>query len=581
MAKVLSKQLTGMQINGIWHTSVVCFGKEVFFGQGIQQCPPGRSGHGQPIEIIDMGETELTTDVYNDFLNEINGFWSADKYHLLDNNCNTFSNEVCNFLVGKNIPDYIVGLPAEVMNTPFGAAIRPMIEGMFGPSSHPQLNLNGFQLTPTTSANTLEPTAISGKIYSVKSLTEFQNLLKTHKCVAVDFTSNNCPPCRVISPYFEELVMEKSKLVGVSVEVPVSREISTFYNITATPTFKFFLNGELLLEFKGANRQELKSAIDFLIYSGYPPHPHSLINTSVLDSFFSPSCSPIKFKNFSNLDQIFLKIAELLNRSETLKQEKLNFDILKKKLKQQFELNQDVFFKNESNFKQFDDSFQKVLIFFVQNNQLNDIFPFVDVIRLLMLNKDIQEFYMTERVPFPILLINEVINFEQRGKALMLMTNRLACNLFYSEQSIKHILFSENRNVDNTKTSFKSIVTSLLIESLLSKEKIVREAASSLSFNFCFSFFKYFSEEEKKNFEMEEVKTELICCFIKSFEEKFEKESFERLLVSLGILIKFCEKEVLELISELGLKELLGKVDMVLLSEVRVQKLINEVKQLL
>ena len=40
-----------------------------------------------------------------------------DKYHLLDNNCNSFTNEVSQFLTGNPIPSYITGLPAEIMET--------------------------------------------------------------------------------------------------------------------------------------------------------------------------------------------------------------------------------------------------------------------------------------------------------------------------------------------------------------------------------------------------------------------------------------------------------------------------------
>lgn len=43
LARQLSLQLTGKQINGIWHTSVVVFGKEIFYGQGVCITPPGRS----------------------------------------------------------------------------------------------------------------------------------------------------------------------------------------------------------------------------------------------------------------------------------------------------------------------------------------------------------------------------------------------------------------------------------------------------------------------------------------------------------------------------------------------------------
>lgn len=40
MAKTLSPQLVGKTIEGIWHTSVVIYGVEYYFGQGIQQSLP-------------------------------------------------------------------------------------------------------------------------------------------------------------------------------------------------------------------------------------------------------------------------------------------------------------------------------------------------------------------------------------------------------------------------------------------------------------------------------------------------------------------------------------------------------------
>lgn len=42
---------------------------------------------------------------------------SPGKYDLLENNCNSFSDEVAQFLTGNSIPGHITSLPAEVMST--------------------------------------------------------------------------------------------------------------------------------------------------------------------------------------------------------------------------------------------------------------------------------------------------------------------------------------------------------------------------------------------------------------------------------------------------------------------------------
>ena len=39
----MSLALTGKQIDGIWHTSVVAWGREVYYGQGILESQPGRT----------------------------------------------------------------------------------------------------------------------------------------------------------------------------------------------------------------------------------------------------------------------------------------------------------------------------------------------------------------------------------------------------------------------------------------------------------------------------------------------------------------------------------------------------------
>jgi hypothetical protein len=56
--------------------------------------------------------------------------YTAETYDLITNNCNNFSDDVCQFLVGKCVPEAITGLPQRVFSTPLGAMLRPMIEAM-------------------------------------------------------------------------------------------------------------------------------------------------------------------------------------------------------------------------------------------------------------------------------------------------------------------------------------------------------------------------------------------------------------------------------------------------------------------
>ena len=68
------------------HTSIVVYGKEYYFGQGIAVDEPGCTVHGHPLEIIDMGRgvwmsgddspvhpgiTHLTKDIFLEYIDNL------------------------------------------------------------------------------------------------------------------------------------------------------------------------------------------------------------------------------------------------------------------------------------------------------------------------------------------------------------------------------------------------------------------------------------------------------------------------------------------------------------------------------
>ncbi|MCS4558913.1 C97 family peptidase, partial [Shewanella sp. C32] len=85
-----------------------------------QSLAAGRTPYGRPVRVVEMGETHIPREVFEDYLRDISPRYTAETYRLLSHNCNNFSNEVAQFLVGAGIPDYILNLPAEVMSSPMG-----------------------------------------------------------------------------------------------------------------------------------------------------------------------------------------------------------------------------------------------------------------------------------------------------------------------------------------------------------------------------------------------------------------------------------------------------------------------------
>lgn len=52
-----------LQIDGIWHSSIVVGGEEYYFGFGINVSLPGQSPFGQPTQVIDLGCVHALLDV--------------------------------------------------------------------------------------------------------------------------------------------------------------------------------------------------------------------------------------------------------------------------------------------------------------------------------------------------------------------------------------------------------------------------------------------------------------------------------------------------------------------------------------
>jgi len=92
------------------HTSIVAYGVEIWFGQGIHsKSPPGTTHvnfafiaqlrtrsdadsvftlqHGAPRKKIRLGETQLDKDTFFEYIEGMRETYRAERYHLLEFNC--------------------------------------------------------------------------------------------------------------------------------------------------------------------------------------------------------------------------------------------------------------------------------------------------------------------------------------------------------------------------------------------------------------------------------------------------------------------------------------------------------------
>lgn len=171
MARGLSAQFLGPQhaIDIIPHTAIVAYGKEYFFGQGIQSMRPHefRASRGiRPIELRLLGRTNRTEQEFEDWCGAqaTNGNFGAQSYDLLTRNCNNFSDEAARngLRLPQGVPQWILEVPQKFLRSPMGMIVRPMLEQMQITGNAPTNLSTGAARTsmaPTTFSPSIPPTS--------------------------------------------------------------------------------------------------------------------------------------------------------------------------------------------------------------------------------------------------------------------------------------------------------------------------------------------------------------------------------------------------------------------------------------
>mmetsp|Transcript_8822 Transcript_8822/g.17446 ORF Transcript_8822/g.17446 Transcript_8822/m.17446 type:complete len:610 (-) Transcript_8822:325-2154(-) len=169
MARAMSQSMLGFHVDAVYHTGVVAFGREYFYGGGIQRMDHDavvRTFGLTPVEKISLGTTSKTQEEFHDFLESIKSDFTPEKYDLFHNNCNNFSDRAAKFLLeGRGIPEHIVELPSRVLDTPLGKMIAPMYQGMQQRMQNEMIPFNqttSSSVEPSNSSSTANNASASG-----------------------------------------------------------------------------------------------------------------------------------------------------------------------------------------------------------------------------------------------------------------------------------------------------------------------------------------------------------------------------------------------------------------------------------
>eukprot|EP00928_Gymnodinium_smaydae_P019414 TRINITY_DN17445_c0_g1_i1.p1 TRINITY_DN17445_c0_g1~~TRINITY_DN17445_c0_g1_i1.p1 ORF type:complete len:558 (-),score=139.66 TRINITY_DN17445_c0_g1_i1:38-1711(-) len=133
IAKYLGPLLVWQRFEGVWHTGVVVYNSEYYYGGGVWEDPPGETPFGAPTKKLKLGLTLRRKEELDNLCAEkLEDEFNEDNYDVLDHNCNCFSDAVTMFLLGQHIPDQVRMQPIKVRRSPVVRAIRPLLNRWLG-----------------------------------------------------------------------------------------------------------------------------------------------------------------------------------------------------------------------------------------------------------------------------------------------------------------------------------------------------------------------------------------------------------------------------------------------------------------
>ncbi|ESZ99386.1 hypothetical protein SBOR_0256 [Sclerotinia borealis F-4128] len=510
LARNLSGALLGVQIDAIYHTSVVFGGIEYTYDGGVKTVRPGETHLGKPLQVLELGKTDLPMDVILEYLESLKAIYTFEAYDLWKHNCNNFSNDFATFLVGRGIPDYITNLPETVLNTPFGRMIQPRFNDYVTLNSMNNGGLLGIQ----SSEDPQQQTSMSQVRHATTS-TELDNLLRLarKKCAVIFFTSHTCAPCKTLYPVFEQLAKDAGrKAILILVDISRSYEIATKYSVNATPSFATYLRGEEEKRWAGGDAASLRGNVQLLVQMAFPPHAHESLRLPALRAL---DLLPVIYTKVPPLEKLKAKMGPAADNAAI--KGVLHFVSEYSKPAAQTHL-PDL------------DAFSWFLREAPSNLPTEIMFPIVDLLRCALVDPRLSGYYAEEKSHKTIApLFTYVDSLKDCPYSLRLVALQAACNLFTSPLYPQHILGCPTL----THPLVELITTSLLDDA----HHNVRVAAASLAFNMAFANSSLRIEDHKEVLpESEQI--ELAASLLEAIQE--EKESPEALkgyLLAFGHLV--------------------------------------------
>ena len=514
MAKSLSPMLIGRTIEGIWHSGIVAFNNEYFFGDGIWNMPPGSTPFGVPTKKILLGETEIDQTLFHEFLSDIKDRFSPITYNVKSHNCNHFTNEASNFLIGSDIPHDILKQAEDLFSTPLGKMVEPMVmqqqdalkqgsNNMFGNESGDIAHaLGGMSVSDKPIPGT------DKKLLEASSMVDFQTILNQYPGVVVDCWSPTCPPWMKFKPIFAQMAefYGSSKIKFLTCNIAEAKEIAMNLMVTSIPAFFTFKDGKCTGQFVGADKSKLETLVKKLKSDWGDEEGDSTISSppSVLKikydlgfiQFKPWSTQEILFENISNMSKIANKVKEIVSNIEG------------------DELSDLILLMNDFKMAGLDQNILHQLLISAQKWDENDIFALFDFLRCCFITEKLSKAAVAEEwveLEKALSRIEEICEGDTKSISKQVVNSQMTstqaiCNLFKFKEAYKE-LYADSSKIERLFTFSAKMLSS-------SKDKAI-SAAASIGLNIMIRFDELFINplEENKELEYEQKVTETALKF--------------------------------------------------------------------
>jgi thiol-disulfide isomerase/thioredoxin len=510
LARQLSASLLGRQIDAVYHTSIVIkyrTPREFFFGQGISVTSPGGSHHGRPMEIVPLGSTSIDEETWNEILQDLRTRYTPAAYNLMTNNCNNFSDEVANILVGRSIPAHITSLPSDFQNAMGAMAARRGNGPMAGPAGpSPLLGLmdqfnqraqGGTYGQQNAAPAPLASTSTSGppppaNLIDITSAQQLNETLQRWSCAAVLFTNTKtCPPCKMLHPRFVDMARayaapanaakKKHKHIAFVVvdSSPATQTLMASNGIRGTPTLKFYVKGKERHSFSGADVAELRSQVDLTLFEVWVAHPHTQLKPPLTSMKHIPKEYIISssIPNFTSAVRVLdeavsaLKTSDFKAKADVQDCRKVIVKRVVPWLEARFAANGDT---KKVLTQEVANAWKVASRILMEQLPETSVFPLVDMLRVATID-DTALLTLGEVPKTTIAKASKILDAAKEGslnRPLWLTTLRLAGNIMSNPFSL------------GTPDDFEPCI-SLIFSGMLQEDKAIRNAASSAAFNVC------------------------------------------------------------------------------------------------